>query len=378
MIDKPPLTKTDKDFMSLALHLARRGLGRVAPNPAVGCVIVQQGKIVGRGWTQPGGRPHAETEALSQAASQAASQAEAHASGATAATAATAYVTLEPCAHQGQTGPCAAALVKAGVTEVHIALKDPDMRVAGRGIEMLEAAGVTVRLYDDDITNLARDLNIGFLSLQHLKRPMVTLKIATDKNGMMRTPPHHARQLTGKMAQRRMHLMRAEHDVILVGRGTLEADNPKLNCRLPGLAAQSPIPAVATSQKNLPDDYVLSAHEKLIVLHETSPQDMLVALGQKGVTRVLLEGGPRLAKAFLDADSVDEIIHFQAPFGIEESTWPPEQSDLQFMGIENMSLQTNYSMTRVEIWPTDISIGADLQETAKDQIFFYRRASLLF
>ena len=134
--------------MLLALHLGRRGLGRVAPNPAVGCVIAKQGKIIGRGWTQPGGRPHAETEALLQAGTEARG--------------AKVYVTLEPCAHQGQTGPCAEALIQAGVIEVHIALKDTDARVAGRGIEMLESAGIVVMLYEDEINTLAAELNTGF------------------------------------------------------------------------------------------------------------------------------------------------------------------------------------------------------------------------
>jgi diaminohydroxyphosphoribosylaminopyrimidine deaminase/5-amino-6-(5-phosphoribosylamino)uracil reductase len=363
MTDKPPLThsltKSDRDFMSLALHFGRRGLGRVAPNPAVGCVITKQGKIIGRGWTQPGGRPHAETEALSQAGPEAEG--------------AKVYVTLEPCAHQGKTGPCAEALIKAGVSEVHIALKDPDVRVAGRGIGMLEAAGIVVTLYEDDINILAAELNTGFLTLQHLKRPMVTLKIATDQNGMMRTPPGHSRQLTGTFAQRRMHLMRAEHDVILVGRGTLEADNPSLNCRLPGLEEQSPVPAIATSKTTVLDDYVLSGHSDLVLLNDRSPQNMLEELGQKGFTRVLLEGGPRLAKAFLHDNCVDEIVHFQSPYAFEDTSWPPEQSDLQLMGIENMSSQTKYSLSRVEIWPTDITNTVAANQDAMDNVFFYRR-----
>ncbi|HCV49424.1 MAG: riboflavin biosynthesis protein RibD [Rhizobiales bacterium TMED249] len=363
MTGKPPLlhslTKSDRDFMSLALHLGRRGLGRVAPNPAVGCVITKQGKIIGRGWTQPGGRPHAETEALLQAGTEAEG--------------AKVYVTLEPCAHHGQTGPCAEALIKAGVSEVHVALKDPDARVAGRGIEMLEAASIVVALYEDDINILAAELNSGFLTLQHLKRPMVTLKIATDQNGMMRTPPGQDRQITGTLAQRRMHLMRAEHDVILVGRGTVEADNPSLNCRLPGLGSQSPMPAVATSQKTLPDDYVLSGHPDLILLNDISPLNMLKKLGQKGFTRVLLEGGPRLAKAFLNDNCVDEIVHFQSPNDFKDTSWPPEQSDLQLMGIENMSSQTKYSLSRLEIWSTDIANTVAAKEDAKDNVFFYRR-----
>ena len=362
MTDKPSLshsfTKTDRDFMLLALHLGRRGLGRVAPNPAVGCVIAKQGKIIGRGWTQPGGRPHAETEALLQAGTEARG--------------AKVYVTLEPCAHRAQTGPCAEALIQAGVIEVHIALKDTDARVAGRGIEMLESAGIVVMLYEDEINTLAAELNTGFLTLQNLKRPMVTLKIATDQNGMMRTPPGHASQLTGTLAQRRMHLMRAEHDVILVGLGTLEADNPSLSCRLPGLVSQSPSPAVATSQKTLQGDYILSGHKDLILLNDKSPLNMLKALGERGVTRVLLEGGPRLARAFLAEDCVDEIVHFQTPSGLEDTSWPPEQSDLQLMSIENMSAQTKYSQVRVEIWPTDITNDVEAKDT-QDSVFFYRR-----
>lgn len=365
--------------MSLALHLARRGLGRVAPNPAVGCVIAKDGQIVGRGWTQPGGRPHAETQALAQAREVAPD----------ALSGAAAYVTLEPCAHQGQTGPCAQALIEAGVSTVHIALPDPDSRVSGKGVDMLRAAGLEVFLWEEPE---AARLNAGFLTLQRRNRPMVTLKIATDADGMMRAPEGRPARLTGALAQRRMHLMRAEHDVILIGRGTLEADNPSLTCRLPGLLSQSPVPAVACENRRIGPEFTLSGNKNLVLLNQKSPPEMLLALGRQGFTRVLLEGGPHLARSFLRSDCVDDIVHFRTPDAPGGAAGKSGQSDLQFMGIENMSAQTKHVLTHVESWATDIGLDPGqngLEEAAagrpdmnqpkdpkdpKDDVFFYRRA----
>jgi diaminohydroxyphosphoribosylaminopyrimidine deaminase / 5-amino-6-(5-phosphoribosylamino)uracil reductase len=311
--------------MALALGLARRGLGRVWPNPAVGAVIVDQGRIVGRGWTQPGGRPHAETVALAQAGA--------------AARGGTAYVTLEPCAHHGQTPPCASALIAAGVARVVSSHQDPDPRVAGRGHAMLRDAGIAVEtgLLGDEAEALQR----GFLSRVQLGRPMLTLKLATSLDGRIATASGESRWITGDAARRRVHAMRATHDAVLIGAGTARADNPSLTVR--GLGAQhQPVRIVAARRLDLPLDGILARTADkvpvwlihgasapsgaraawaalgvhLIEVPETAagldPAAMLSALGASGLTRVFCEGGGQLAAALLSADLVDDLATFTA------------------------------------------------------------------
>ncbi|MGI9414580.1 MAG: bifunctional diaminohydroxyphosphoribosylaminopyrimidine deaminase/5-amino-6-(5-phosphoribosylamino)uracil reductase RibD, partial [Hyphomicrobiales bacterium] len=218
----------DERFMRIALSLGRRNLGHTGENPSVGCVIVAgegaRAHVVGRGWTAPGGRPHAETLALGRAGALAAG--------------ATAYVTLEPCAHHGKTPPCAEALADAGIARAVVATGDPDARVAGRGIEQLRAAGITV-----DACVLAdqarRDL-AGFLSRIERGRPEVTLKLAVSADGKIAAAPGKTTAITGAQARSRGHLIRAQSDAILVGRGTVVADDPSLTCRLPGMEDRSP------------------------------------------------------------------------------------------------------------------------------------------
>jgi diaminohydroxyphosphoribosylaminopyrimidine deaminase/5-amino-6-(5-phosphoribosylamino)uracil reductase len=221
--------------MRRALGLARRGLGRVAPNPAVGCVLVRadlgsskSGRIVGAGWTQPGGRPHAETEAIAQAGKLAKG---AHA-----------FVTLEPCNHQGQTGPCTEALIDAGVSAVTIATEDPDPRVSGSGVQRLKDAGIDVRcgLLEAE----ARLLNAGFFSRVTQNRPWVTMKTATTMDGAIASRNGKSQWITGPEARMRGHLYRAENDAILTGIGTVREDDPELTCRLPGMADRSPVRVV--------------------------------------------------------------------------------------------------------------------------------------
>src|SRR5689334_20006331 len=215
----------DLRSMRAALALARRGLGTVWPNPAVGCVIVSDGRVVGRGWTQPGGRPHGETEALRRAGE--------------AARRATAYVSLEPCCHWGKTPPCVDALIAAGVRRVVVALEDPDPRVAGRGIARLRDAGVEVET--GVCTEEAAEINAGFFCRLRLGRPLVTLKLATSLDGRIATRSGESQWITGPPARERSHLLRATHDAILVGTETVIADDPQLTCRLPGLADRSPV-----------------------------------------------------------------------------------------------------------------------------------------
>jgi diaminohydroxyphosphoribosylaminopyrimidine deaminase/5-amino-6-(5-phosphoribosylamino)uracil reductase len=314
--------------MRAALGLARRGLGNVWPNPAVGCVIVKDGRVVGRGWTQPGGRPHAETEALARAGD--------------AAQGATAYVTLEPCAHHGKTPPCAEALVAAGLARVVVALDDPDPRVAGRGLARLREAGIAVE------TGLceaeAAELNAGFLMRVGSGRPLVTLKLATSLDGRIATASGESRWITGPPARERAHLLRAEHDAILVGTETVITDDPELTCRVPGLAGRSPVRVVLDRRLRIPataklfaappaapvwlvtaatPDQVRKARLRdrgveIIEIEQDGPDGLdlpavLAALGGRGLTRLLVEGGGRLAGALLRQRLVDRLAWFHAP-----------------------------------------------------------------
>ena len=205
-------TSRDWRYMAAALTLAERGLGNVWPNPAVGCVIVKGGRVVGRGWTQPGGRPHAESEALRRAGA--------------AAKGATAYVTLEPCAHHGKTPPCAEALIEAGISRLVAAMADPDSRVSGRGFESLKAAGIDVSIGLGG--EQAARLNGGFRSRIESGRPLVTLKLATSLDSRIATQSGESQWITGTASRARGHLLRAQHDAILVGSGTALADDPSL------------------------------------------------------------------------------------------------------------------------------------------------------
>jgi diaminohydroxyphosphoribosylaminopyrimidine deaminase / 5-amino-6-(5-phosphoribosylamino)uracil reductase len=309
--------------MSLALTLARRGLGRVWPNPAVGCVIVDKdGHVAGRGWTQDGGRPHAETEALSAASPRARG--------------ATAYVSLEPCAHQGQTGPCAQALIDAGIARVVSAVEDPDPRVAGKGNAMLTSAGLSVR------TNVlgaqARTVNEGFFSRVVRGRPFVTLKLATTLDGKIALVSGESRWITGERARAHTHLERARHDGVLVGIGTALADDPELTARLPGIRSVQPVRIVVDSNARLPVTSKLAASARTApvwVLSAASSGPLLqagvkllqvpatdkgvdlaaamTALGAQGLTRILVEGGARLASAMLKAGLVDRLLWYRAP-----------------------------------------------------------------
>jgi diaminohydroxyphosphoribosylaminopyrimidine deaminase/5-amino-6-(5-phosphoribosylamino)uracil reductase len=319
----------DQRFMRLALRLARRGLGNVAPNPAVGCVIVDaEQRVVGRGWTAPGGRPHAETEALQRAGS--------------CAKGATAYVTLEPCAHHGQTPPCASALIRAGVARVVVAVEDPDRRVAGRGLAMLRSAGIAVELGTEAAA--ASELNAGFMHRIKNGRPLVTLKVAASLDGRIATHGRESRWITGEEAREHAHLLRAEHDAIMVGIGTALADNPELNCRLPGLERRTPTRVIADSWLRLP----LTA--KVIQTARQYPTVMLAradtpasrrkafldcgvdlidvpldrgkamnlteglrGLGDLGLTRLLVEGGATLSASLLKEKLVDRVAWYRSP-----------------------------------------------------------------
>ena len=311
--------------MRLAIALGQRGLGRVWPNPAVGCVLVREGRIIGRGWTAPGGRPHAEPQALAQAGA--------------AARGATAYISLEPCAHHGRTPPCTDALVGAGVARVVTALTDPDPRVCGGGHARLRAAGVEV--CETVLEPEARAANAGFLMRMAQGRPRVTLKLAMTLDGRIATAAGESRWITGAQARRAVHAMRARHDAVLVGAGTARADDPDLRVRDLGVAAQ-PVRLVADPRLSLSPEGRLgrSAGEtpvwmlhgaqapaaaqaawaatgaRLIAVGQTAqgldPAAMLQALGAQGLTWLLCEGGGLLAASLLRAGLVDELAVFAA------------------------------------------------------------------
>ncbi|MCZ8278934.1 MAG: bifunctional diaminohydroxyphosphoribosylaminopyrimidine deaminase/5-amino-6-(5-phosphoribosylamino)uracil reductase RibD [Acetobacteraceae bacterium] len=314
--------------MRVALALARRGLGNAWPNPAVGCVLVKDGRVIGRGWTQPGGRPHAETEALRRAGD--------------AARGATAYVTLEPCSHHGRTPPCCEALAGAGITRVVMAMRDPDPRVNGRGLAMLRGAGIVVE--EGLLEAEARALNAGFFRRIQAGMPVVTLKLASTLDGRIATASGESRWITGQAARREVHALRARHDAILVGSGTVLADDPDLTCRIPGMERVPMLRVVADARLRTPPAARLVQGAALApVLIITAPghppaaqapfiaagadivtvpahaaggldlPSLLRALGRRGVTRVLAEGGAGLAAALLRQGLVDRLVWFHAP-----------------------------------------------------------------
>lgn len=279
-------SSADDRWMAVALALSERGRGRTAPNPNVGCVIVRDSRVIGRGWTQPGGRPHAEAMALAEAGE--------------AARGATAYVTLEPCVHLSPRGPaCADLLAAAGIVEVVIALTDPDPRMSGAGIARLREAGVTVR--EGVGADAACRAMAGFLTRIAHRRPQVTLKLGLSLDGAVAMADGRSRWITGEAARRHAHLERSRHELILIGRGTLEADQPALDVRLSGLEARSPRKLLLSATGKAPEGWtVLRRPEELG--QEDLPGDHL-----------LVEGGMGAAAAFLCADLVDRLLLYRAP-----------------------------------------------------------------
>lgn len=323
------MSGADERFMALALSLGRRGQGRCWPNPAVGCVIVKDGRIVGRGSTAPGGRPHAEPQALAQAGDLARG--------------ATAYVTLEPCSHHGKTPPCADALIAAGVARVVVAIGDSDPRVSGQGLARLRKHGIAVTLgvlADQAAHDLA-----GFLLKTEQGRPMVTLKMASSLDGRIATATGQSQWITGPAARRLVHAMRARHDAVMVGAGTARADDPALTVRGMG-ATHQPIRVVVSRHLDLPLLGQLArtaAQVPVWLCHgpgvdadrirawaglgarlmpcalrgsQLDPSDVLRQLGQAGLTRVFCEGGSALAASLLGDDLVDDLVTFTAGLAI--------------------------------------------------------------
>jgi len=275
----------DQRWMGVALALGERGRGRTAPNPNVGCIVVRDGRIVGRGWTQPGGRPHAEAMALAAAGD--------------AARGATVFTTLEPCAHVSPRGPaCADLLVAAGVARVVVARGDPDPRTDGTGTARLRAAGIVVT--EGVCADAAARSLAGFLTRQRLGRPFVTLKLATSLDGRIALPDGSSRWITGPQARAHAHLERSRHEAIVVGRGTWDADAPALDVRLPGLEARAPRRVLLSARAAPAGDGMLRI---------ASP----AAIADLPGDHVLVEGGARAAAAFLRADLVDRLLLYRAP-----------------------------------------------------------------
>ncbi len=323
--------RDDARFMALALALGRRGLGRTWPNPAVGAVIVRDDGtgpvVVGRGWTQSGGRPHAEVEALRRAGEGARG--------------ATMYATLEPCSHFGKSPPCADAIIAAGVARVVSALVDPNPEVAGAGHWRMAEAGIVVEVGIG--ADEARRAHAGHIRRVQDGRPHVTLKLAVSADGKAGLAGRRPATITGELARERVHLMRAMNDAVLTGIGTALADDPLLTCRLPGMAERSPVRVVLDSELRLPAGSRLASsarqtplwivtaadapREREEVLLEKGAEVLRVAaaggrldlaevlrlLAKRGITRLMVETGPILAAAFVRADLVDEIALFSSP-----------------------------------------------------------------
>lgn len=308
-------------FMRYALNLARRGLGRTAPNPSVGCVIVKEGVVIGCGWTGDSGRPHAETQALAQAGAQSQGT--------------TAYVSFEPCAHEGETPSCAKALVAAGIRRVVVACADPDPRVSGQGIQILKEAGIEI--VSGVLEEEAQSLNRGFILRITQDRPLVTLKTAISKDGKIAAAPGKQTRITGDLAHRRVHLERSRHDAVLVGIETVLADDPSLTTRIEEYG-HNLIRIVLDTNLQIPPDSKLvkgAATHPLWILHNSKEgergtvleekgvklfqadtrdlKQVLALLAQEGVTRLLVEGGAKIHTSFLEAGLCDRMLCFKAP-----------------------------------------------------------------
>jgi diaminohydroxyphosphoribosylaminopyrimidine deaminase/5-amino-6-(5-phosphoribosylamino)uracil reductase len=314
----------DERFMAAGIRLSRWHLGQTTSNPSVGCLIVRDGVIVGRGVTALSGRPHAEPQALAEAGELARG--------------ATAYVTLEPCSHHGKTPPCAGTLIASGVARVVVALTDPDPRVSGRGLRMLTDAGIEVAA--DVLRDEAESELEAYLNRQHNKRPQVILKLAVSADGMIGRLGEGQVAITGREARAQSHILRAESDAILVGIGTALADDPELTCRLPGMEARSPLRIVLDRRLDLPvtsrlvqtishgHELLLAAGKdeggpnkatlegqgaEVVALDGDELPPLLEMLGARGISALIVEGGARTARRFLSEGLVDRIVLFSSP-----------------------------------------------------------------
>jgi diaminohydroxyphosphoribosylaminopyrimidine deaminase/5-amino-6-(5-phosphoribosylamino)uracil reductase len=360
-------------MMRAALALARRSLGRTWPNPAVGCVIVKDGRVIARGRTRDGGRPHAEADAIAHATESLKG--------------ATVYVTLEPCSHVGKSPPCADALIAAGVAKVVSALEDPFPQVNGQGHARLRAAGIVVEVGEG--ASEAAEINAGFLLHVREGRPLFHLKMATSLDGRIATASGESKWITGEAARADGQRLRATHDAILVGANTVEADDPELTCRLPGLAAYSPIRVVLDSRArtspgsklaltaNRTPVWLLCARQAPVdarealqakgveVIEVASDErgriDVAAAaaeLGRRGLMRVLIEGGGEVAASFLKAGLVDRLSSYRAGILLGADS----RSAVGPLGLGGLDFATRFALV------SSRSVGGDMLET-------WRRAS---
>ena len=360
----PESAENDLNHMRAALALARRGLGTTWPNPSVGCVLVRDGRVVGRGYTGNGGRPHAEPTALSQAG--------------TAASGATAYVTLEPCCHWGQTPPCTEALIEAGVARVVIAALDRDKRVNSLGAARLREAGIVVE--HGLLAAEAEDDLQGFFLRVTEDRPLVTLKLATTLDGKIATGTGESQWITGPEARRMAHVLRGRHDAVLAGVGTVMADDPELTCRIDGFRPSPVVRVIVDSHlrssltsklartaalaplwfltRNGADPARIEAFTDLgatVIQVDAGAvgidlADGLRALAESGLTRVLVEGGGQIAASFVRDGFVDRIAWFHAPGIMGGDGWPAVRG----FGMEKLAMMPRYARTSVT------PLGADM------------------
>lgn len=354
----------DERYMRLALSLGRRGLGNAWPNPAVGAVLVKDGVIVGRGWTQAGGRPHAEVEALKRAKRSAKG--------------ATLYVTLEPCSHEGKSPPCADAIIKAGVARVVSAIEDPNPEVAGQGHARLRDKGIAVDI--GLCAEEARGAHAGHIARITSGKPYVTLKLAVSADGKAGLSGRKQAAITGDEARARMFSMRARHDAILVGLGTILADNPQLTARLPGLYERSPVRVVLDAQLRTPlslsvistvsevptwifasrkaspmaEEFLVQKGCKVFRVDDTQGRldldEVMKVLGEQGITRLMVEGGPKVAASFVAAGLVDEFVLLRGPKEIGAGGIAP----LEGMALDKLT-------GKLELLETE-QLGADMLE----------------
>jgi diaminohydroxyphosphoribosylaminopyrimidine deaminase/5-amino-6-(5-phosphoribosylamino)uracil reductase len=359
----------DERFMALALTLGRRGLGHTWPNPAVGAVIVKDGVILARGWTQDGGRPHAEVEALRRAKKTAEG--------------ATMYVTLEPCSHQGKSSPCADAIIRAGLARVVSALEDPNPEVKGQGHERLRAKGIVV-----DVglgAEEARRVHAGHIAKVTLGRPHVLLKLAVSADGKAGLAGRKPATISGAAARARVFQLRAQSDAILVGIGTVLSDNPQLTCRLPGMTERSPVRVVLDARLRVPlnlsvvatvretPTWIIGSRKASPIAEEVLQQrgckvfrvddtdgmldleQIMKLLANEGITRLMVEGGPTVAASFVAVDLVDEAVLLRAEKDIGETGIAP---------LEGMAL---------DVLTSRLQAGAN-EKLGPDTIEFYERA----
>jgi diaminohydroxyphosphoribosylaminopyrimidine deaminase/5-amino-6-(5-phosphoribosylamino)uracil reductase len=351
----------DERWMRLALALGARGLGATWPNPAVGCVIVKGGRVIGRGWTQAGGRPHAEQVALAKAG--------------VAAKGATAYVTLEPCAHTGKTTPCAEALIDAGIASVIVAIQDPDPRVSGKGYDKLRTAGIALRT--GILETEAQQDNIGFLTRVTKNRPAITLKLASSLDAKIATRTGDSQWITGDASRAYVHYLRATHDAVMVGSGTTVADDPSLTVRLNGLEHRRPVRIILDRNLSTSIDSQLGRTAKDVpvwMCHGPSAElerwrktgakliecpsdenglslsDLLPKFADQGITRIFCEGGGKLAASLIREGFVDRLITMTAGIAIGADGTP----NLGALGIDALAQAPRFTLF------SQRRIGADL------------------